>query len=183
MNISHVVQPAKITFLNRCARVAWQTVWLILYRPSPRPLHAWRRAILRLFGAKIAAHAYPYPRAKIWAPWKLTMMRGSCIADNVDCYCVDDVYIGERATVSQDAVLCTASHDYRYSGMPLVTAKIRIEADAWVTTRAYVGPGVTVGEGAIVAACAVVVKDVPNWTIVGGNPAKFIKNRVAPLDR
>ena len=158
-------------------RVLWHVVWLCLYRPTPRPFHAWRRFLLRLFGATIEADTFPYPSARIWAPWNLTMLRGSCIADDVECYSVAPIHLGYRATVSQRAYLCTASHDYRVAGMPLVTAPIRINDDAWITACAYVGPGITVAEGAIVAACAVVVKDVPAWTVVGGNPAKHIKSR------
>ena len=158
-------------------RTLWHVVWLFFYRPTPRPFHAWRRFLLRLFGATIEAETFPYPSARIWAPWNLTMLRGSCIADDVDCYSVAEIHLGYRATVSQKTYLCTASHDYRVTGMPLVAAPIKIGDDAWVTACAYVGPGVTVAEGAIVAACAVVVTDVPAWTVVGGNPAKHIKSR------
>lgn len=173
---------ASITVGNKSLRILWNVVWVIFYRPSPRPFHMWRRFILRCFGAKIEAETYPYPRAKIWAPWNLTMMRGSCIADDVDCYCVDKVLIGERATVSQYTFLCTASHEYRSKGMLLVTDSITIGADAWITSRAFIGPGVRIGDGAIVAACSVVVRDVPDWTIVGGNPARHIKNRPVLVD-
>jgi putative colanic acid biosynthesis acetyltransferase WcaF len=166
-----------ITILNRSMRCLWYFVWLIFYRPSPRPFHAWRRLLLRMFGATIESETYPYPSAKIWAPWNLTMRRGSCIADDVDCYCVGRIEIGERSTISQGAFLCTASHNYLDSQMPLIVAAIHIGNDVWVTARAYIGPGVNVGNGAIVAACSVVVKNIPDWTIVGGNPAKFIKFR------
>ena len=105
------------------------------------------------------------------------MENGSCIADDVDCYCVAKIIIRERATVSQYAYLCTASHDYRTRDMYLVTDGITIGADAWITSRTYIGPGVNVGNGAIVAAGAVVVKDVADWTIVAGNPAKTVKMR------
>lgn len=162
---------------NKAARLAWYVCWLLLYRPSPRPWHAWRRLILRCFGARIEPETYPYPGARIWAPWNLEMLRGSCIADDVDCYCVGKIKIGERATISQGTFLCTASHDYLDSRMPLVVSDILIGNDAWVTARAYIGPGVQVGTGAIIAACAVVVKNVPDWTIVGGNPAIHIKDR------
>ena len=49
---------------------------------------------------------------------------------------------------------------------------------SWVAAWAFVGMGVTIGEGAVVGACAVVFKNVEPWTVVGGNPAKFIKKRV-----
>jgi putative colanic acid biosynthesis acetyltransferase WcaF len=118
-----------------------------------------------------------YPKASIWAPWNLEMGFDSTLADRVDCYNVDKIIIGNEVTVSQDAMLCTASHDIEDPGRQLVTKPITIGDGAWIFARAFVGPGVTVGKGAIVAACAVVVKDVPEWVVVGGNPSKLLKKR------
>ena len=61
--------------------------------------------------------------------------------------------------------------------MELVTAPITVGAQAWVAADAFVGMGVTIGEGAVVGARAVVTRNVEPWTVVGGNPAKFIKKR------
>jgi putative colanic acid biosynthesis acetyltransferase WcaF len=127
--------------------------------------------ILRLFGARIAAGVHPYPSAKIWAPWNLTMEVSSCLSDHVDCYSVAPITIGAFATVSQYSYLCSASHDYRVPTLPLVIAPIVIEADAWIAAAAFVGPGVRVGEGAIVGARATVTRDVAPWTMVAGSPA------------
>ncbi len=80
--------------------------------------------------------------------------------------------------MSQGSYLCTASHDITNPLNPLITAPIVIGDQAWIGARAYVGMGVTIGQGAVVGATASVYKDVEAWTIVGGNPAKFIKNRV-----
>jgi putative colanic acid biosynthesis acetyltransferase WcaF len=134
-------------------------------------MHAWRRTILRLFGARVAAGAHPYPAAKIWAPWNLTMEVSSCLSDHVDCYCVAPIRIGAYATVSQYSYLCSASHDYRIPALPLIAAPIVIESDAWVAAAAFVGPGVRIGEGAIVGARATVTGDVAPWTVVAGSPA------------
>lgn len=167
----------RVSLANRLGRVLWGAVWLLLYRPSPRPLHAWRRFLLRAFGAQVGRRAHPYPSARIWAPWNLVMGEGSCLADRVDCYCVDKVTLGAWATVSQYSYLCTASHDYQDPAMPLVTAPITIEPRAWVTADVFVGPGVTLGEGAVAGARAVVIKDVPPWTVAAGNPAVPIGTR------
>lgn len=173
MSRSFKLAPARITAANRALRAAWGLVWLILYRPSPRPFHGWRRCLLRVFGAKIAGDAIPYPTARIWAPWNLTMAAGSCIADCVDCYSVAPISLGVRATVSQYSYLCTGTHDYRdpRMPMPLVVAPIVIEAEAWVAADVFVGPGVTIGEGAVVGARSTVIKDVAPWTVVAGSPA------------
>jgi len=162
---------------QRAARLAWAWVWLLLFRPSPRPFHGWRRALLRLFGARIGRGAHVYPSCRIWAPWRLRMGEHSCLADRVDCYCVDRIDIGAHAIVSQYAFLCTAGHDIGDPGMALTTAPIRIGRGAWVCADAFVGMGVEVGEGAVIAARGVAVRNVDDWTVVGGNPARFIKRR------
>lgn len=170
--------PHSLSIKNRIARIAWDAVWLLLFRPSPKVFHGWRRLLLRAFGAKIGKGAHPYPSAKIWAPWNLEMADHSCLAPAVDCYCVAPVRLGERATVSQYSFLCTASHDIADPAMALVAAPIVIGKDAWVAADAFIGPGVSVGEGAVVGARSAVFKDVPAWTVVGGNPAKPIKQRI-----
>jgi putative colanic acid biosynthesis acetyltransferase WcaF len=167
----------RLGWRNQVMRVVWQAIWLVFYWPSPRPLHAWRRFLLRCFGAKIGRGAHPYPAATIWAPWNLEMGDHSCLADGVECYSVDKITLGAHALVSQGAYLCTASHDYRDRTFPLVTAPIAIGAGAWVAAQAFIGPGVVVGEGAVVAARACVVRDVEADTVVGGNPACFLKHR------
>jgi putative colanic acid biosynthesis acetyltransferase WcaF len=167
----------KISFKNKILRMIWSVVWLFLYRTSPIPCHAWRRFLLRLFGAKIGKFTHPYPSSKIWAPWNLTMNDHSCLSHHVDCYCVDKVTLGTNVTVSQYSFLCTASHDYTQQEMPLVTAPITIQDNAWITADVFIALGVTIGEGSVVGARSVVTKDVAPWTVVAGHPAKFIKVR------
>ncbi|MBR6371671.1 MAG: putative colanic acid biosynthesis acetyltransferase [Victivallales bacterium] len=101
----------------------------------------------------------------------------SCLADEVDCYNVAPVKIGDNTTVSQKSYICTASHDITKSNLPLITAPIVIADQVWIGADAFIGMGVTVGQGAVVGARASVYKDVEAWTVVGGNPAKFIKRR------
>ena len=170
MTRSFALVRAHITFRQRSLRLAWSIVWLFLYRPSPRTFHAWRRWLLRIFGAQIGTGAVPYAAARIWAPWNLTMAANSCLSDGVDCYCVAPITIGAHATVSQYSYLCSASHDYRDPTMPLVIAPIVIGAEAWVAADVFVGPGVAIGEGAVVGARSTVTQDVDPWTVVAGSP-------------
>jgi putative colanic acid biosynthesis acetyltransferase WcaF len=164
------------------ARFVWGVVWMLAFRPSPVPAFAWRRSLLRAFGARLASSALIYPSCKVWAPWNLRMEAGSCLSHYVDCYSVSSISIGRNATVSQYTYLCTASHDYNDVAvpMPLVAAPIVVGDYAWITACAYIGPGVSVGEGSVVAARSVVVRDVEAWSIVGGHPAQLIRRRAKP---
>ncbi|HKD06936.1 MAG TPA: hypothetical protein VKB79_13620 [Bryobacteraceae bacterium] len=172
----------RLSIANRLGRVAWALVWLFLYRPSPNILHAWRRFLLRLFGARIAAGAHPYPRCKIWAPWNLTMGPHSCLANDVDCYCVAPIRLGAFALVSQYSYLCAATHDYQNPEFLLITKPIVIGDRAWVAAGAFIGPGVEIGEGAVCGARSVVTRDVEPWMVCAGNPAKPVKRRRMPED-
>lgn len=163
---------------NQVVRMLWTIVWGVFARPLPRSVGSgWKRFLLRLFGAKIDATAIVYSSAKVYYPANLTMGAYACLASDVDCYNVAPVTIGANSTVSQGAYLCTASHDITDPLNPLVMKPIAIEDQAWVAAGAFVGMGVTIGQGAVVGARAAVFKDVEPWTVVGGNPAKFIKRR------
>ncbi|MEJ5310876.1 MAG: DapH/DapD/GlmU-related protein [Anaerolineae bacterium] len=162
---------------NRIARLLWWLVSALLFKTTPRNFGAWRRFLLRCFGAKLGRDVQVYSGAKIWAPWNLQMGDFSCMDDDVDCYNADRVSIGKNAIVSRGACLCTATHDYTDPAFPSVTHPITIGDNAWIAARAFVFPGITVGAGAVVGACAVVTHDVPPGAIVAGNPAKPIANR------
>lgn len=164
---------------NQLARMLWTIIWGIFARPLPRSMgNSWKIFLLRLFGAKIHKDAVVYSTVSVYMPWNLEMDAYSCLAPEVDCYNVDKIKIGANATVSQKTYLCSASHDVALAHNPLIHAPIVIEDQTWIGADAYIGMGVTVGQGAVVGARACVYKDVEPWTIVGGNPAKFIKIRI-----
>lgn len=102
----------------------------------------------------------------------------SAMGRGVICYSMGPITLGKRAVVSQRAHLCAGTHDYEHPGMQLVTKPIHVGDRAWICAEAFVGPGVTVGEGAVIGARAVVTKDVPPWTVGAGNPFRVIKPRV-----
>jgi putative colanic acid biosynthesis acetyltransferase WcaF len=169
---------AHITNNNRFGRILWGVVWLLLYRPTPKIMHSWRCFLLKLFGAKLGRKVHPYPSVKIWAPWNLEMGDHSCLASGADCYCVDKITIGAHSTVSQYSYLCSASHDYTDASMPLVTAPIVIGERAWITADVFVGPGVTIGDGAVITSRSSVFTDIEPWVVARGNPAVAVKPRL-----
>lgn len=159
-------------------RLVWEIVWAILFRPTPRwCMNRWRCFLLRLFGAKVGRGVRIQGSSRVWQPWKLTIGADSWIDGNVSLYSVDTIDIGANAVVSDGAFVCTASHDISSNVFDLITKPIAIGDSAWISARAIILPGVNVGEGAVVAAGAVVTKDVEPWHVVGGNPAKTIRCR------
>jgi len=165
---------------NKLARVVWAVVYLLLFRFSPIPCFGWRRLLLRAFGARIARTAKVYPSARIWAPWNLTMEAGAVVGPEVYCYSVGPIELGVDSTTSYRTFLCTASHDIHDPARPLVVGRIRLERGAYLFADAFIGMNVTVGEAAVIAARAVVVRDVGPYDVVAGNPARVVGRRRLP---
>jgi len=132
-------------------------------------MFGWRAFLLRLFGADIGAGAHVYPSARIWAPWNLVMGKQACIADHVICYNVSTIHIGDFSTVSQFSNLCTASHDYRRWDHPLIVGNITLGSHVWVTADVFIGPGVNIGDGAVVTARANIFTDIEPWVVVSSD--------------
>lgn len=162
---------------NRGLRALWGVVWLLFFRPSPRPLHAWRRLLLRLFGAKLGKHVNVYPSVNVWAPWQLVIGNKVGIADDVTLYNMALMEIGDHCVVSQGAHLCGGTHDIDSANFQLVAKPIKLEKNVWVCAEAFIGPGVTISEGCVLGARAVIVKSIAEpWSVWVGNPA--VKKRV-----
>lgn len=160
--------------------LAGRALWALchpLFAWSPRPLWAWRRQLLRWFGARIGRDAHIYPSVKITIPWHLTIGDETAVGDGAILYALGPVKIGRQVTISQYAHICAGTHDYTRVDLPLIKAPITIGDGVWICADAFVGPGCTVGDRAIVAARAVAVKDVAPGIIVGSNPARKIKDR------
>lgn len=166
--------------LNRVARLCWQLVWIVLFRPTPPSMHGWRCWLLRCFGARIAQGCHVYSDARIWAPWNLVMAEKACLGPRIICYSMAPIVLGERAVVSQGAHLCTGTHDYNLASFPLYAKPITIGSDAWICAEAFVGPGVQIGNGAVIGSRSVVIRDQPGWMVCAGNPARPLKPRLHP---
>ncbi|MBQ3344249.1 MAG: putative colanic acid biosynthesis acetyltransferase [Kiritimatiellae bacterium] len=165
---------------SKYARAFWNVVWMILFRPTPNRIGAfnrWRAFLLRCFGANIGRHTAIYSSVSVWQPWKLKVGDWVALSHGVKCYTVDTIEIGNNTTVSDEVFLDSASHDISSPVMELKHAPIKVGSNCWLGARAIILPGRVLGDGAVVAAGAVVTKDVEPWTVVGGNPAGFIKKR------
>jgi len=165
------------SFRNRIARLLWNIAAVIFFRLSPSPFHSWRSFLLRIFGAKVGRGVHIYPKVKIWAPWNLELGDECGIANEAILYSQGKINIGYRAVISQGAHLCAGTHDYNEPGFPIVIMPICIGDQAWIAAEAFVHPGITIGEGCVIGARAVVNKDMPAWMVCAGHPCKPIKER------
>lgn len=156
---------------HRLFRLFWRVMWLLLAAWTPAPLHRWRIALANLFGANIHSTAFLYGSVNIWYPPHLTMGSRATLGPGVNCYCMAPIRIGEDAVVSQRAHLCSGTHNFRDPKFQITARPIVIGAKSWVCTEAFVGPGVTVGEGVVLAARGVAFRDLDAWTVYVGNPA------------
>ena len=173
-------QQASFSLRNRLLRVLWGAVALLLFRPSPRPLHAWRTLLLRAFGARLGRGCHIYAGARIWAPWNLVCEDGACIADGAIVYNPMTVTLGRGAVVSQQAYLCGAGHDIDDPGFPMVSRPITIGPRAWVAARATVCAGVVMGEGAVLGLGSVATRALQPWGVYAGVPARYLRQRKGP---
>ncbi|TIP74935.1 MAG: acetyltransferase [Mesorhizobium sp.] len=161
---------------EKLGRFLWALIKPLFFL-SPRLLWGWRRFLLRQFGATIGKDVHVYPSVRIAIPWNLVIGDSAAIGDRAVLYALGEIRIGEAATISQGAHLCAGSHDHRNPLMPLTKPPISIGAGAWICADAFIGPGVTIGERAVVGARAVAVRDVGPNLVVVGNPARSIGTR------
>lgn len=169
-----------LSWKNKLCRACWGIVNTFFVRPFflPQMWH-WRRFWLQLFGAKLHRKSYVFSDVAIWAPWNLEMGPYSCLASGVKVYNTGRIIIGGQVTVSQGAYLCPGSHDITDPKFPMVCSDMVIEDQAWIATEAFVGGrNIRIGEGAVVAARAVVLESVDPWMVMVGNPARVVKKRV-----
>src|SRR6266576_6617310 len=172
-----VAQESPWSVQDRGLRLLWEFCWFLFCRWTPKPANPWRLFWLDVFGAKIEGKPFVHQRARIEIPWHLTLRDGACLGDRANAYSLGEIEIGERATVAQEAYLSAGSHDFSQTSMPLIAAKITIGADAFIGARAFVLPGVTIGERSVIGAGSVVTENVPPDVFAAGNPCRDLRPR------
>jgi len=155
-------------------------VHTLLIRFGPPRMAWWHRFWLRLFGAKLAPTCKLRPSVRVRHPWLLEIGEHSVIGDNVEVYNLGPIRIGAQTVISQNSHLCNGSHEYRDPSLPLLRPDMEIGSGVWICADAFIGPGVTIGDNALVGARSVVMRDVPPGVIVAGNVAQVVKNRPMP---
>jgi acetyltransferase-like isoleucine patch superfamily enzyme len=166
----------KIVFKKFIARYVLSILWILLAITAYIPSRTVRNTILRLFGMKIN-HAILYGGFHIRTPSKISIDRGTIVGHGITLDGRNGIRIGKNVNFSSEVMIWTMQHDYNDSYFGAKGGPVIIEDDAWISVRAIILPGVTIGKGAVVAAGAVVTKDVEPYTVVGGIPAKKIAER------
>lgn len=165
------------TLSNRLFRIGWNLTWKLLASWTPRSFRGWRHFLLRLFGAQLGYGSDVRGSATVWYPPHLHMADRVLLAERVTCYNMAPIYIGQGALVSQGAHLCAGTHDIHGPTFQLIARPIKIGARAWIAAEAFVGPGVEVGEGAVLGARGVAFSALEPWGVYAGNPARRLKRR------
>jgi putative colanic acid biosynthesis acetyltransferase WcaF len=162
---------------DRLRRLIWNLCWALPYRMSPRTAHSWRAFLLRCFGATMGRNCHFYPSSKVWAPWNLICADQVTAGDGAEIYNPAPVRLGSHAILSQNAYVCTATHDYDDSTFPLIAYETSIGAYAWVCARASLAPGVQMAEGAVLGLGSVATRNLEAWGVYAGSPAVKVKER------
>ena len=166
------------SFKNKVLRLTWNIFAIFFFKPFKlNVFKRYRNFLLNLFGAQIDPSANVYASVRIWAPWNLKMGPFSTLGPEVDCYNQGEIRIGSNTIISQKTYLCASSHDHKKPDFPLILCPIQIGDGVWVAADSFIGPGVRIGNNAVVGARAAVFRDLDPDKVYGGNPAKFIKNR------
>jgi putative colanic acid biosynthesis acetyltransferase WcaF len=168
---------ASFSLANRLTRAVWMMAWLVLCRFTPPPLHAWRRLVLRVFGARIASGARVHASVSVWLPANLELGENALIGPGVRIYNQGLIVIGARTVISQRAHICASTHDLRDPLFQLVLRPVTIGEQCWVAAEALVGPGVTMHDGAVLGARGALFEDAVPGGVYAGNPAAFVKDR------
>lgn len=160
-------------------RGLWILTQATLWRLAWKKITFLRPAILKCFGTRTPLRAVMLSESvRVQFPWWLVLGNHVAIGRGVIFYNLGGIELGNRVVVSQDVYFCGGTHDYTLPTYPLQRRRIVVEDDVWIGAGAFIGPGVRVGKGAIVGARAVVMRDVPPWKVVAGNPARIVKDRV-----
>lgn len=163
---------------DKVYRLGWRVVSLFFFKPFSLPFfNGWRIFLLKLFGSEIGKYCNVYASAYIPSPRNLSMGMHSTLGPQVQLH-FGKTIIGNKVTISQRTYLCSATHETNSLNLPFIAGKIIIEDFVWIAAEAFIMTNTVIGEGCIVGARSVVIKNTEPWTIVAGNPAEAIKKRI-----
>lgn len=154
----------------------WGVAELIFVNSSWQVSSRLRIAVLRFFGAEIGEGVIFRPRTRVKFPWKLRIGDRSWIGEGVWIHNQDDVHIGCDVVISQETMITTGSHAHR-KDMALITRPVIIDDGCWVTSRCLILGGTHLGSSSLISPMSVVNGDVPENSVVSGNPGTISGQR------
>ncbi|MFC8597456.1 acyltransferase [Isoptericola sp. NPDC057191] len=170
--------PPAVVQAVRWRREVWGDLRLRLLTEVGRfPSHTVRNAVYRRAGLRLHPTSSIHWRAEFYAPESIVVGPHCTIGDSCFLDGRSGLLIGASVNLGSHVTIYTRQHAVDSPDFAEVGGPVVIGDHAWVASHAIVLPGVTIGEGAVVAAGAVVTKDVPPFAMVGGNPARFIRER------
>jgi putative colanic acid biosynthesis acetyltransferase WcaF len=177
-DLSKFKVPADFRGKGKIYTQLWWCVDATLFKLSPKFMYGFRRELLRFFGAKIGVGVLIRPSARITYPWKLTVGDNSWIGDDSIIYNLGQIEIGSNVAIAHRVYLCTGFHEVDKVTFDIGAKPIVIEDEVWLPNDVFVGPGVSIGRGAVIGARSSVFSDMPEGMICYGTPAKPIKPRI-----
>jgi maltose O-acetyltransferase len=163
--------------INRLANILLEFELFLLHIVGYIPIHHWRRFFYRLAGISIGKGSTIHTGARFYDPRKITIGQDSIIGENAVLDGRKDLVIGDHVAIASEVMIYNSQHDIEDKDFKAIEAPVFIEDYVFIGPRAIILPAVKIGKGAIVAAGAVVTKEVPSFAIVGGVPAKIIGER------
>ncbi len=167
------------SFGERLLCAVWFFAWAMLFRPTPVSWGGWRRFLLRRFGASVGSGSLLHPSIRIDFPWNLAIGDNVLIEHQVILNCMGEIVLQDGCRISQYAHLCAGTHVYEDRRMPIVRAPIAIGRGVWIAADAFVGPGVSIGDGSLLAARSSAFGNLPEGQVCIGEPARPYKRRFA----
>ena len=155
-------------------RFLWYFFNIVFFKSSLFPFNSLKLFLLRLFGCSLGKGVVIKPNVNIKYPWKLSLGNYVWIGEQVWIDNLDNVTIGNHVCISQGAILICGSHDYKKPSFDLITKEIILNDGVWVGTKSIILPGVVAESHAILSAGSVMSKNLENYTIYRGNPAKKV---------
>lgn len=141
------------------------------------PSHSLRNFFYFVSGIKIGKKSYIHYGARFYLPKNITIGNGTIIGDHAFIDGRERVVIGNNVDIASEVRIYNSEHDINSKTFKAINAPVEVGDYVFIGPRVTILPGVKIGRGAIVAAGSVVIKDVDPSTLVGGVPAKYIKDR------
>lgn len=171
------IQEITVKGVKRTQAVATEFLIMLLHFAGQVPSHHLRRAFYRSCGMSIGKGSTIHMGVRFYVPNKITIGNDTIVGEDVVLDGRNNITIGDHVVIASEVMIYNAEHDVHDKDFRVITEPVVVEDYVFIGPRAILLPGVTIGKGAVVAAGAVVTKNVDPYTIVGGVPAKKISER------